>query len=47
MLNGGVSWKEELREVIVEAIGKSHNEQEFKDYLKACYLTSMELQMKI
>lgn len=37
MLNGGVSWKEELREVIVEAIGKSHNEQEFKDYLKACY----------
>ncbi len=37
MLNGGVSWKEELREVIIEAIGKSHNEQEFKDYLKACY----------
>lgn len=37
MLNGGVSWKEELREVIVEAIGKSHSEQEFKDYLKACY----------
>ncbi len=37
MLNGGVSWKEELREVIVEAIGKSHNEQEFKDYLKTCY----------
>ena len=37
MQNGGVSWKEELREVIVEAIGKSHNEQEFKDYLKTCY----------
>ena len=37
MLNGSVSWKEELREVIVEAIGKSHNEQEFKDYLKTCY----------
>lgn len=37
MLNGGVSWKEELREVIVEAIGKSQSEQEFKDYLKACY----------
>lgn len=37
ILNGGVSWKEELREVIIEAIGKSHNEQEFKDYLKACY----------
>lgn len=37
MLNGGVSWKEELREVIVEAIGKSRSEQEFKDYLKTCY----------
>ncbi len=37
MLNGGVSWKEELREVIVEAIGKSKTEQGFKDYLKACY----------
>lgn len=37
MLNGGTSWKEELREVIVEAIGKSKTEQEFKDYLKACY----------
>lgn len=37
MLNGGVSWKEELREVIVEAVGKAHNEQEFKDYLKTCY----------
>lgn len=37
MLNGGTSWKEELREVIVEAIGKSKDEQEFKDYLKTCY----------
>ena len=37
ILNGGVSWKEELREVIVEAIGKSKDEQEFKDYLKTCY----------
>ena len=37
MLNGGVSWKEELREVIAEAIGKSKDEQEFKNYLKACY----------
>ena len=37
ILSGGTSWKEELREVIVEAIGKSHNEQEFKDYLKTCY----------
>lgn len=37
MFNGGVSWKEELREVIVEAIGKSKDEREFKDYLKVCY----------
>ena len=37
MLNGGVSWKEELREVIVEAIGKTKDEQCFKDYLKKCY----------
>lgn len=37
MLNGGTSWKEELREVIVEAIEKSHNEQEFKNYLKEAY----------
>lgn len=37
MLSGGVSWKEELREVIVEAIRQSRSEQEFEDYLKACY----------
>lgn len=37
ILNGGVSWKEELREVIAEAIGKSKDEREFKDYLKSCY----------
>ena len=37
ILNGGVSWKEELREVIVEAIGKSKDERAFKSYLKACY----------
>ena len=37
MLNGVVSWKEELREVIVEAIGKTKDEQGFKDYLKTCY----------
>lgn len=37
MLNGGVSWKEELREVIAEAIGKTKDEQGFKDYLKTCY----------
>ncbi len=37
MLNGGTSWKEELREVIAEAIRKSHNEQDFKYYLKEAY----------
>lgn len=37
MLNGGVSWKEELREVIAEAIGKTKDEQRFKNYLKTCY----------
>ena len=37
ILNGGVSWKEELREVIVEAIGKSKDERAFKSYLKTCY----------
>lgn len=37
MLNGGVSWKEDLREVIVEAIGKTKDEHGFKDYLKTCY----------
>ncbi len=37
MLNGGTSWKEELREVIQEAIGKSKSVEEFKDYLFKCY----------
>ena len=37
MLNGGISWKEELREVIQEAIGKSKSLEEFKDYLLKCY----------
>jgi len=37
MLNGGTSWKEELREVIQEAIGKSKSVEEFKDYLLKCY----------
>ncbi len=37
MLNCGTSWKEELREVIQEAIGKSKSVEEFKDYLIKCY----------
>ena len=37
MLNGGTSWKEELREVIQEAIGNSKSVEEFKDYLLKCY----------
>ena len=37
MLNGGTSWKEELREVIAEATGKSKSVEEFKDYLFKCY----------
>lgn len=36
-LKGGTSWKEELREVIQESVGVSHNEQEFRNYLKRCY----------
>lgn len=37
MFNGGISWKEELREVIQEAIGNSKSVEEFKDYLLKCY----------
>lgn len=37
MLNGGTSWKEELREVIQEAIGKSKSLEVFKNYLLKCY----------
>lgn len=37
ILNGGTSWKEELREVIQEAIGKSKSVEELKDYLLKCY----------
>lgn len=37
MKNGGISWKEELREVIQEAIGKSKTPDEFKNYLYECY----------
>lgn len=33
MLNDGTSWKEELREVIVEAIQKSKTPEMFKHYL--------------
>ena len=37
ILNGGTSWKEELREVIQEAIGKSKSVEEFKVCLLKCY----------
>lgn len=37
MLNGGTSWKEELREVIVEAIQKSKTPEMFKHYLDTYY----------
>ena len=37
MLNGGTSWKEELREVIAEAIKKSNTPDKFKKYLDECY----------
>ena len=37
MLKGGTSWKEELREVIVEAIKNSTTPDKFKEYLEKCY----------
>ena len=37
MLKGGTSWKEELREVIVEAIKNSTTPDKFKEYLENCY----------
>ena len=37
MLNGGTSWKEELRKVIAEAIKKSNTPDKFKKYLDECY----------
>lgn len=37
MLKGGVSWKEELREVIAEATKKSRTPDKFKEYLEKCY----------
>ena len=37
MLKGGTSWKEELREVIAEAIKNSTTPDKFKKYLDECY----------
>lgn len=37
LLKGGTSWKEELREVIVEAIKKTTTPDKFKEYLEKCY----------
>ncbi|MBR1677445.1 MAG: relaxase/mobilization nuclease domain-containing protein [Clostridia bacterium] len=37
LLKGGVSWKEELREVIAEAIKKSTTPEKFREYLEKCY----------
>lgn len=37
ILSGGVSWKEELREVIQEAITKANTAAAFKQYLDECY----------
>ena len=37
ILKGGTSWKEELREVIAEAVRKTKSPEEFKDYLNKCY----------
>lgn len=37
MLKGGTSWKEELREVIAEAIKNVATSNEFKEYLEKCY----------
>ena len=37
MLKGGISWKEELREVITEATKKSRTLDKFKEYLEKCY----------
>ena len=37
MLKGGISWKEELREVIAEAIKNARTLDKFKEYLEKCY----------
>ena len=37
ILKGGTSWKEELREVIAEAVKKTKSPEAFKNYLAECY----------
>ena len=37
ILKGGTSWKEELREVIAEAVKKTKSTEAFKKYLDECY----------
>ncbi len=37
MLKGGISWKEELREVIAEATKNARTLDKFKEYLEKCY----------
>lgn len=37
ILKGGTSWKEELREVIAEAVKETKSQDEFKKYLDECY----------
>ena len=37
ILKGEISWKEELREVIAEAVKKTKSPEAFKDYLNKCY----------
>ena len=37
ILKGGTSWKEELREVIAEAVKKTKSPEAFKKYLDECY----------
>ena len=37
ILKGGTSWKEELREVIAEAVKKTKSQDEFIKYLDECY----------
>lgn len=37
MLKGGTSWKEELREVIAEAVKNVATPEKFKEYLEKCY----------
>ena len=37
MIKGGISWKEELREVIAEATKNTTTPDKFKEYLEKCY----------